>query len=374
MSIPYPNIDPVAVNLGPLPIRWYSLAYIGGIALGWFYLARLLKNGKLWPGLPAQRAQMERTASPSPVGRGDRGEGSASTAPAEPSQAEHPDVIRGNDQASAPSPPAPLPLEEGSRPPRDTVPSIARLPGAAPPLTRAQLDDVIFWVALGVIAGGRLGYLLFYEPALLIEPWAFLGAGMEPGILKTLVGWIPIPPALMLWRGGMSFHGGLIGVTIAGFLYARRYKLNALALGDLFAAAAPIGLFFGRIANFINGELYGRPWDGSWAMVFPTDPVGVPRHPSQLYEAALEGVVLFAVIRIATHSFNLLTRPGATIGLFLSGYAISRIIVENFREPDAHMPDFPLGLTMGMILSLPMLALGLWLMWRTRSIRAESPA
>lgn len=288
MALPYPAIDPVAIHLWRLPIRWYSLAYIGGLAAGWFYLTQLLKNARLWPAGKA-------------------------------------------------------------------------------PIDRAQLDDVIFWVAIGVIAGGRLGYLFFYEPHLLIEPWPALGADMDPGLLKTLIGWLPIPPALMLWKGGMSFHGGLIGVALAGFYFARKYKVDALSLGDLFACAAPIGLFFGRIANFINAELYGRPWDGPWAMVFPTDPDRLARHPSQLYEAALEGLVLFVVIRVATHTFNLLKRPGATIGLFLIGYACSRIFVENFREPDIQMPDFPLGLTMGMILSTPMLALGLWLIWRTRT-------
>jgi phosphatidylglycerol:prolipoprotein diacylglycerol transferase len=288
MAVPYPTIDPVAIHLGPLPIRWYSLAYIGGLAAGWFYLTRLLKKTRLWPAGKA-------------------------------------------------------------------------------PIDRAQLDDVIFWVAIGVIAGGRLGYLFFYEPHLLIEPWPALGADMDPGLLKTLIGWLPIPPALMLWKGGMSFHGGLIGVGLAGYFFARKYKVDALSLGDLFACAAPIGLFFGRIANFINAELYGRPWDGPWAMVFPSDPDGLARHPSQLYEAALEGVVLFIVIRIATHYLGFLKRPGATTGLFLAGYAVSRILVENFREPDIQMPDFPLGLTMGMILSTPMLALGLWLIWRTRT-------
>jgi len=284
MTIPFPNIDSVAVSIGPLPIRWYSLAYIGGLAAGWFYLTRLIKNQKIW---------------------------SAS---------------------------------------------------AGAPIARAQLDDVLFWVAIGVMGGGRLGYVLFYEPSLLIAPWPMLG------------GFVPFPPALMLWHGGMSFHGGLIGVTIAGFLFARKYKLNALSLGDLFACAAPIGVFFGRIANFINAELYGRPWDGPWAMVFPTDPSQLARHPSQLYEAALEGIVLFAAIRIATHSFGLLKKPGAAIGLFLAGYSLSRIFVENFREPDAHMPDFPLGLTMGMILSAPMLALGLWMIWRTRSVSGAKAA
>ncbi|HXI86151.1 MAG TPA: prolipoprotein diacylglyceryl transferase, partial [Parvularculaceae bacterium] len=175
MSLPYPNIDPVAIHLGPLPIRWYSLAYIGGLAAGWWYLTRLLKRTALWPAATA-------------------------------------------------------------------------------PINRAQLDDVIFWVAIGVLAGGRIGYLVFYEPSILVAPWPSLGAGLDPGLLKTIIGWIHIPPALMLWKGGMSFHGGLIGVTLAGWLYARRNKVNPLSLGDLFANAAPIGLFFGRIANFINGE------------------------------------------------------------------------------------------------------------------------
>ena len=275
MSISYPQIDPVLVQIGPLPIRWYSLAYIAGIAGGWFYVTRLLKNSALWPKSGA-------------------------------------------------------------------------------PITKVLLDDAVFWVAIGVIAGGRLGYVLFYEPSLLFQSW------------QPILGFLPFPPALMLWNGGMSFHGGLLGVTIAGYLFSRKHKLNALSLGDLFACAAPIGLFFGRIANFINAELYGRPWDGPWSMVFPTDPMQVTRHPSQLYEAALEGLVLFIIIRIATHSFNFLKRPGATIGLFLAGYAASRIFVENFREPDSHLPDFPLGLTMGMMLSLPMLLFGLWMIWRTK--------
>ena len=296
MTIPYPAIDNVAVHLGPLPIRWYSLAYIAGIGLGWFYALTLIKRPALWPA-------------------------------------------------------------------------------AGAPVTKLQLDDVIFWVAVGVMAGGRLGYVFFYEPSLLVGAWEPLGATMADGFVKTLVGWIPLPPVLMLWKGGMSFHGGLIGVAIAGLWYARRYKVNALSLGDLFACAAPIGLFFGRIANFINAELYGRPWNGPWAMVFPTDPLAVPRHPSQLYEAALEGATLFVIVTVLTRVFGLLKRPGATMGVFLSGYALSRIIVENFREPDAFMPDFPIGLTMGMLLSAPMLAFGLWLIWRAfRGATTTKPA
>ncbi len=277
MSIPYPHIEPVLFKIGPFSLRWYSLAYIGGLAAGWWYLTRLIKKTALWAK-------------------------------------------------------------------------------AGPPVDRKLLDDVVFWVAIGVMAGGRLGYLLFYEPTLIIAPW------------EKLFGVVPFPPALMTWNGGMSFHGGLIGVALVGILFARKYKLNMLSLGDMFACAAPIGLFFGRIANFINAELYGRPWDGPWSMVFPSDPLGVARHPSQLYEAALEGVVLFALLFFGAHKFGLLKRPGASMGLFLAGYAVSRIIIENFREPDSHMPDFPLGLTMGMMLSVPMLAFGLWLIWRTRTV------
>lgn len=307
MSLPYHNINPIAFEIPflGLPIRWYSLGYIGGLAIGWWYVTRLLANARLWAK------------------------------------------------------------------------------GQEPPFSREQLDDIVFWVAMGVILGGRLGYLFFYEPDILLKPWISLGASMDPGLIKTLLGWIHIPPALMLWNGGMSFHGGLIGVTLAGLLYTRKHHLNALSTGDLFACAAPIGIFLVRIANFINGELYGRPWDGPWAMQFPTgavDQLGAaimtePRHPSQLYEAALEGLVLFVVIRIGTHLFGLLKKPGATIGLFLIGYSLSRIFVENFREPDAHMPNFPLGITMGMILSTPMLLLGAWLMWRTRQpSSAQSPS
>lgn len=283
MSLPYPNIDPVLLKIGPFSLRWYSLAYIGGLAVGWWYLARLI-------------------ARPAPWG-----------------------------------------------------------PGGAP-VTRRQLDDVIFWVAIGVMAGGRLGYLLFYEPQLFLAPW------------EKLFGVIPFPPALATWNGGMSFHGGLLGVAIAGIWFARRHSINMLSLGDMFACAAPIGLFFGRIANFINGELYGRPWDGPWSMVFPSDPLGVPRHPSQLYEAALEGVALFAITFLASRRFGLLKRPGAVMGLFLAGYACSRIFVENFRQPDDidTLPVFPFGMTMGMVLSLPMLALGAWLVWRAFAPKTQS--
>lgn len=319
MSLPFPDIDPVALQIGPLPLRWYSLAYIGGLAVGWYYATRLMERAALWP-------------------------------------ARTPDV-------------------DGARRAFDAKGGKAGAPPLAPlggaPLSRAQFDDLIFWVAAGVMLGGRLGYIFFYEPSIFVQPWVGLGAGMEAGLLKTLFGWIHIPPALMLWNGGMSFHGGLLGVTIAGLWFARRNGLNALQIGDLFSAATPIGLFFGRLANFINGELYGRPWNGPWAMQFPLrDSSGAvydwttPRHPSQLYEAALEGVVLFIVLSIAVWRFKLLRRPGAVMGVFLLGYGLSRIAVENFREPDAFMPNFPLGITMGMLLSIPMLLLGAYFLRR----------
>ena len=294
MALPYPNIDPVAFPLGPIPIRWYSLGYIGGLVFGWLYILSLLRNAKLWPA------------------------------------------------------------------------------GATAPIKRDLLDDLIFWwVLIGVMAGGRLGYLVFYEPSLITGAWEPLGAGMAPGVLKNLVGWIPVPPALMLWKGGMSFHGGFLGVVVAGLWFCRRHKLDPLAVGDLFAVAAPIGIFLVRIANFINGELYGRPWDGPWAMVFPTDTLGLLRHPSQLYEAALEGLVLFVALRVATHGFHIFRRPGAAIGVFLVGYSLSRMFVENFREPDAGLV---FGLTRGTLLSAPMLIAGAWLLWRAFRRPAAAPA
>ena len=293
--MPFPDLDPIALQLGPLPIRWYSLAYLAGTIVGAFYLLQLLKRPALW-GLK-NRA----------------------------------------------------------------------------PLNGEQLTDVATIAALGAILGGRIGYVVFYEPALLIAPWESLGSMMGgDGLIKNLLGWIPIPPALMMWRGGMSFHGGLLGVSVMGYFFARRHKIDALVLGDLFACAAPIALFFGRIANFINGELYGRPWDGPWAIIFPADQLQLARHPSQLYEAALEGAVLFIVMVATTHAFGFLKNKGASIGVFLAGYGLSRIIVENFREPDAHLAALPLGLTMGMVLSTPMVIAGLWLIWRAHT-KPQSP-
>jgi phosphatidylglycerol:prolipoprotein diacylglycerol transferase len=209
-------------------------------------------------------------------------------------------------------------------------------------LPAALVGDFVVALVLGVLIGGRIGYFLLYQ---------FAAVRADPSIL------------LRIWEGGMSFHGGLVGVLVALGFYAWRHRQSFVHLGDLVASVAPLGLFLGRIANFINGELWGRPTDLPWAMVFPAAGPE-PRHPSQLYEAALEGVVLFLVLRWATHRAGLLSRPGVVAGLFFAGYGLARILVETVREPDFYMPAFPLGLTMGMILSLPMVLFGAWLVRR----------
>ncbi len=270
-GIPFPNIDPVAFHIGPLPIRWYALAYISGFLLGYWYVLRLIARADLWS----------------------------------------PGQIRPN---------------------------------------KEQIGDYFFWAMLGVIVGGRLGYVLFYN---------------------TSVIWTnPIEVVTGITKGGMSFHGGLIGVALAIYFFSRSQKLPLLTLSDLSAAAVPIGIFLGRIANFVNGELWGRPTDAPWAVVFPAAGPE-PRHPSQLYQAALEGLVLFALAYAAIHRFGGLKRPGLVTGVFLIGYGIVRVLSEFVREPDRQMPDFPLGLTMGMILSLPMIAAGAWLAWRTQTPKAQ---
>ncbi len=264
--MPFPHFNPVLVQLGPFAIRWYALAYVAGILIGWRYVVGLVKAQKLWP-------------------------------------------LRG---------PAATPL---------------------------QIDDLILWITLGVIVGGRLGHVLCDTPEL---------------------SWTDPVEILYTWHGGMSFHGGTLGVLIACLAFARVNRLDIFRLGDVITAAAPIGLFFGRIANFINGELWGRPSNVPWAIVFPGPEAGpMPRHPSQLYEAALEGIVLFLVLRWATHGPpKFLNRRGVVAGLFFLGYGVARTAIENVREPDAYMPHFPLGLTMGMMLSAPMWIFGAWLVWR----------
>ena len=265
----FPDIDPIALALGPVAVRWYGLAYFIGILLGWLYARRLVADGKLW----------------------------------------------------------------GARP---------------PPMKVGDIDDFLLWATLGIVLGGRLGYALFYQPGhYLADPLAFL----------------------RLWEGGMSFHGGLLGVIAAMAAFALRRRFAMLSLFDVAAAAAPIGLFFGRLANFVNAELWGRATEAPWGVIFCNAtlaaahggicPAGdAPRHPSQLYEAALEGVVLFLVLRALTHRAKSLRRPGLTGGAFVAGYGLCRIAVEVFREPDAQLGFLAGPLTMGMLLSLPMVLVG----------------
>lgn len=270
LAIPFPIIDPVAVEIGPLAVRWYALAYIAGLLLGWVAVRRLGRQ-----------------------------------------------------------PPAGFQGEEA--------------------------DDFLVWATLGVVLGGRLGYVLFYNLPYYLENPAQI---------------------VMVWQGGMAFHGGLLGVVIALLVFCRRRGINPLVMGDVVACAAPIGLFFGRIANFINAELYGRAApDLPWAMVFPTDPFGLPRHPSQLYEAALEGVVLFVLLAVLWRCWSVRGRPGALVGVFLTGYGVARALVEIVREPDAHLGTLFWGVTMGQLLSLPMILAGVaFLAWAWRRPPLERPA
>ena len=266
LVLPYPDIDPIALALGPVAIRWYSLAYIVGLVAGWRYCRRLA----------------------------------------------------------------------------------ARPPKAVDPLA---IDDFLLWATLGVVLGGRLGYVLFYKPAF------YLANPLE---------------ILVLWQGGMSFHGGAAGVILAIILFARKRGISVLSLGDIVVCAVPIGLFLGRLANFINGELYGRAAEVAWAMVFPHDPEQLPRHPSQLYEAFLEGIVLFGLLYWLVRR-GWLERPGALAGVFLAGYGLARIVVEFFREPDAHLGVLLGFTTMGQVLSLPLVIAGAILIaWGFRAKRART--
>jgi phosphatidylglycerol:prolipoprotein diacylglycerol transferase len=276
-AIPFPNIDPVALQLGPVAIKWYGLAYLAGLLLGWLYIRRLLSEPELWAS---------------------------------------------------------------GRPPFDV----------------AKVDDLLLYITAGVVLGGRLGFVVFYEPSYYLA---------NPGDI------------IAVWKGGMAFHGALVGCLIAIWVFARRNGVNPWSTGDLVTAAVPIGLFFGRIANFINGELFGRPTTLPWGMVFPEaalhhpDVEPTPRHPSQLYEAALEGLALFLVLRLMTHYFGALKRPGLVSGVFLAGYALARSTAELFREPHfAHA--FNVGpLTPGIVYSIPMLLLGLFVVHlaRTRDLK-----
>ena len=257
LTIAFPVFDPVAISFGWIVIRWYALAYIAGIVIGWIYARSLVKKERLWGG-PA-------------------------------------------------------------------------------PITLVQLDDFVLWVTIGIIVGGRTGYVLFYNPAFFIQHPAEI---------------------LQLWNGGMSFHGGFLGCVAAVMLFARKNGISILSLGDITTAVGPIGVFLGRLANFINSELWGRPADSSvpWAMVFPNGGP-LPRHPSQLYEAALEGILLFTILAVMIR-MGALKRPGLILGSFIAIYGLARITGEFFREPDPQLGFLWGGLTMGMLLSVPMIIAG----------------
>jgi phosphatidylglycerol---prolipoprotein diacylglyceryl transferase len=280
IGLPFPAFDPIAftligkftvfgTELGPVVVRWYGLAYLAGLTLGWLYMRRLVADAHLWRG-------------------------------------------------------------------------------GVSPMTRDQADDFLLWATLGTVLGGRIGFFLLYEPtALLHNPMIFF----------------------VIWHGGMAFHGGFLGVLLAVALFSRLNRIPFLSLGDLCAAVVPFGLFFGRIANFINGEIYGRLTTAPWAVNFPPSVLSPgdlpgPRHPTQIYEAFLEGIVMFVVLRYFTHSRLALRHPGLTSGVFICGYALARITVEFFKEWDVNQFFTTAYFSEGMVYSLPMLAFGVYLITR----------
>ncbi|MCI5049500.1 MAG: prolipoprotein diacylglyceryl transferase [Rickettsiales bacterium] len=261
-ALTFPEIDPVLVQIGPLAVRWYALAYIAGLVLGIYYIRKLDNQTK-----------------PKPM------------------------------------------------------------------LSVKGLDDLMLYAMIGIILGGRLGYVLFYQ----------------------LDYYMAYPSEIIaIWKGGMAFHGGLIGVIVALYFFAKKRDIAYLRLMDLIAVAAPIGLFFGRLANFINGELYGRTTGVWWGMIFPHGG-SVPRHPSQLYQAALEGLVLLIILSICARMKGVREAKGLLSGIFLSGYACFRATAELFREPDAQLGFIVSGITMGQILCIPMAALGIYLIATARN-------
>jgi len=284
-SLPFPNIDPILVQIGPLAVHWYGIGYIVGILFAWWYAKRLVTNTRLWPD-------------------------------------------------------------------------------GVLPMKPIDLDDFIVWAAVGVVLGGRTGYVLFYELKRYIDHPLDIFA---------------------IWQGGMSFHGGLLGVILAMTLFSIKRGIRTWSLFDVVAAGVPVGLGLVRIANFVNAELWGRVTDVSWGVVFCNERLqqtvagcvaGLePRHPSQLYEALLEGLVLFLVLRFLTHSRLKLKTPRFVGGAFICGYGLSRIFVEFFREPDQQLGYLFGGwLTMGMVLSLPMVLAGIWAMATARPVPQPQPA
>ena len=257
------GLSPVALDLGFLQLRWYSLAYLVGILFGYWYIGRLLQR-----------------------------------------------------------------------------------PGA--PMAQRHADDLVFWTTLGIIVGGRLGYVLAYQPAIMANPL----------------------DVLKVWEGGMSFHGGLAGLILALFFYARRHGLPILRVVDYIACVAPVGQFLGRLANFVNGELWGRPTDVAWGMIFP-GAGEVARHPSQLYSAFLEGLLIFIVLNLLFWRTKARYLPGLLFGTAVLLYAMARFTVEFFRSPDPQLMEFAerTGLSMGQWLTLPMFLIGLYFMLTSKRRR-----
>lgn len=254
LAIIFPTIDPIAIELGPVVVRWYALAYIAGLVGGWQFIKYLARK---FPGDISEEA----------------------------------------------------------------------------------VDDYLFWATIGVVIGGRLGYVMFYN----------------------LEYFMANPAAIaQVWKGGMSFHGGFLGVVVATYLFCKKQKLPVWTFGDIVACGAPIGLFFGRIANFVNAELFGRVTDVPWGVVFPRGGPE-PRHPSQLYEAGMEGLILFIILFSLSRIESLRSKSGLFMGVFVAGYGVARSIVEIFRQPDSHIGFLSGGSTMGQWLSVPMILVGLLL-------------
>ena len=254
------NFDPVILDFGIVQIRWYSIAYLLGIFLGWIYIKKIILNFQ-----------------------------------------------KKNNFSS---------------------------------LTKKDFDDLIFYLVIGIILGGRIGYVIFYNLEYYLKNFSEI---------------------FMIWNGGMSFHGGLIGVIIVSIIYGNIKKTNFLKITDIISCAAPIGLFFGRIANFINGELYGKPSSLPWAVIFPNSG-NMPRHPSQIYEALLEGLLLFIIINLLALKGNKIFKIGFTSSFFLICYSIFRIIGEIFREPDYHIGYFLNFISMGTILSIVAFVAGIFML------------
>ncbi|MCO5065149.1 MAG: prolipoprotein diacylglyceryl transferase [Rhizobiaceae bacterium] len=273
-ELPFPDIDPVIVQLGPLAIHWYGLGYVVGILFGWWYAKRLCTDTRLWPN-------------------------------------------------------------------------------GKSPIKATDIDDLLVWAALGIVLGGRIGYILFYDLSrYLANPFDIFA----------------------VWQGGMSFHGGFLGVLIAMIVFSLKRGLPMRSLFDVIAPSATVGIGLVRCTNFINSELWGRPTDVPWSIVFPN---GGPfaRHPSQLYEALLEGFALFLLLRYLTHGRLRLATPGFVAGAFVAGYGCARIFVEFFREPDVQIGYLAGGwLTMGMVLSVPLVLVGVALMATARPARGQIPA